>query len=691
MGISLDVHFQNFGKITSCKIKKQEEIKITLLFLFFKTLYNNFCLAGIIIFKNLNFILKKLYSIFLIAALSFTPYLNSLSNDFVWDDTDLVRNNPDIKSFKKLPELFLSPFGNPVQFKENPLFYRPLIFFSYMVDYKLWNTNPAGYHLSNIILHTLSSVLIFLILLKIFSDFNFSLLSSLIFAVHPVHTESVTWISGRTDVLCTLLLLLSFNAYLNCLKSAGKTHSFNSLLSVFYFTLSIFSKETAIVLPLIILFYEIFFLSENIPVISAIKIFIRKNFLFMLPVILYLTLRTVALKNNFYPLLTKASLPERILTILTVISDYIKLLFFPVTLNSLYVVKTVSNPADFKTMLSILTLTAIFVLLIKSKNISKKFFFGTSWFFISLLPVSNIIPFSSIIKTEHFLYLPSIGFSIVAGIVLSGTNNFFSDKIGRIKIIPVSLIVLIIIFFSVQAAKRNYVWKDEITLFEDQVLKSPLSYIAHNNLGLAYKASGKPELARNEFLFAQKINPKTQSSYVNLGNLFFDSGNMIPAIENYKKAIGINPTESSVHNNLGVAYAKTGNSKGAIKEFETASELNPEYASPHVNLGNAYLNLKAYDKAVIELNKAIKINPYLSSPYFILGIIYNNTGKADLAIEELDKAINLDAKNIKALIILRDIYLAKGNFQESLKYYNKALAVDRSSPEVKNQRIFGFK
>ncbi|OGL46617.1 MAG: hypothetical protein A2W05_06955 [Candidatus Schekmanbacteria bacterium RBG_16_38_10] len=604
--------------------------------------------------------MKKLYSILLITVLSFIPYINSLGNEFVWDDVDLVRDNPDVKSFKKFPELFLSPFGNPVQFKESPLFYRPLIFFSYMVDYKLWGTNPAGYHLSNIILHTLSSVFIFLILLKIFSDLKFSLFSSLIFAVHPVHTESVTWISGRTDVLCALLLLLSFNAYLNFLKSAGKGSSFNYFFSVIFFTLSIFSKEAAIVLPLIMLFYEIFFLSENTTVIASIKISIRKYFLFIFPVIFYFVLRTIALKNNFYPSLTRASLTERLLTAVTVFFDYIRLQFFPITLNSLYMVKTVSNIFDFKTVLSILTLFLIFALSTKSKKASGKLFFGTMWFFISLLPVSNIIPFSSIVKAEHFLYLPSIGFSIMAGAALSGINNILSDRSNRKKMISLLLTAIILIFFSVQTLKRNYVWKDEISLFEDQVLKSPLSYIAHNNLGLAYKVSGKPGLARNQFLYVQKINPKTQSSYVNLGNLYFVSGEMIPAIENYKKAIEINPAGFSVHNNLGVAYAKTGKLKEAVREFETASGLNPKYTSPHINLGNAYLNLREYDKAVIELKKAIEINPYLSSPYFLLGIIYKNNGETDLAAEVLNKAIKLDPKNKKAIIMLKDIYSEKG-------------------------------
>ncbi len=604
--------------------------------------------------------MKKLYSILLIVALSFIPYLNSLGNNFVWDDVDLVRDNPDVKSFDKLPDLLLSPFGNPVQFKESPLFYRPFIFFSYMVDYKLWGTNPAGYHLSNIILHILSTVLVFLILLKIFSDLKFSLFSSLIFAVHPVHTESVTWISGRTDVLCTLLLLLSFNAYLNFLKNPGKISSLNYFLSLFFFTLSIFSKETAIVLPLIILFYEMFFLPENITVIASIKIYIRKIFLFIFPAAFYFVLRTIALKNNFFPSFTRASLIERLLTIVTVFFDYIKLLFFPVTLNSLHMVKTVSNIFDFKTVLSILTVLLIFVLSTKLKKASGKLFFGIMWFFISLLPVSNIIPFSSIIKTEHFLYLPSIGFSIVAGTALSYINNFLSDKTNRIKIIFWSLTTLIIIFFSLQTLKRNYVWKDETTLFEDQVLKVPLSYIAHNNLGLAYKDSGKFKLARNEFLSAQKISPKTQSSYVNLGNLYFDSGELIPAIENYKKAIEINPSGFSVHNNLGVAYGKTGKLKEAIKEFETASRLNPRYTSPHINLGNAYLTLGEYDKAVMELKKAIEINPYLSSPYFLLGIIYKKKGETNLAIEELNKTIKLDPSNKKAVIMIKDIYYEKG-------------------------------
>jgi len=630
--------------------------------------------------------LKKLYPILLITILAIIPYLNSLNNDFLWDDIDLIRDNPDIREFKNLPKLFLSPFGHPVQFKENLLFYRPIIFVSYMVDFKIWGLNPLGYHLSNIIFHAIASILIFFILLKIFSDFNLSLISSLIFAVHPIHTESVTWISGRTDLLCTLLLLISLNEYLNLLKTTGRIFYFHYSVSIVFFCLSIFSKEMGLVLPLIISFYETLVLSEKTSILSSLLISLRRCLLFLIPVLLYLSLRLVALKRNLYYSLGHDSFKERLLPVFNIFFDYIKLLLFPINLNSLYIVEIPETLLNSRVIVPFLVLLAVFIFSISSKRNLKEFFVGASWFFITSLPISNIIPFSTIVKAEHFLYLPSVGFSIIAGLFLVNLKKNSFRMATPFKIVSLLLIILIIIFYGLLTIKRNYVWKNEVTIFEDQVLKSSSSPIAHNNLGLAYKSLGKLELAKREFLTAKRINPRMQNSYINLGNLFHDSGNMALAIKNYQKAIEINPSEAYVHNNLGVAYAKIGNMNEAVKEFEIASKLNPAYPSPYINLGNAYARMKKFDKAVIALKKAIVINPYLSTAHFVLGITYRNSGEKNLAIEELRKTIELDSTNLRAFIQLGDLYLEEGNPQEALRFYNRVLAIDQNNQEAKNKR-----
>ena len=198
---------------------------------------------------------KKLFyysAIFLIAAAVILCYINTLQNPFIWDDEEIIVNNYLIRNWKNAPEMFkTSVFGENLG---KIGFYRPLQLFSYSIDYSFWKLNPIGYHISNIIFHLLNVLLVFFLLIKLGIKRNFSFFASLLFAIHPINTEVVTYISGRGDLLFLFFSLLCFIFFINGTK--GK--QWHYFVSVILFILAILSKENAIVIPFIILVYYYF-------------------------------------------------------------------------------------------------------------------------------------------------------------------------------------------------------------------------------------------------------------------------------------------------------------------------------------------------------------------------------------------------------------------------------------------------
>lgn len=437
-----------------------------------------------------------------------------------------------------------------------------------------------------------------------------------------------------------------------------------------------------IMLPAIILCFE-FFQSAGIE--SGIKWFyccFKRLLPFLFLFLLYLLLRSIALNGNIYHSSASDNLFQRVLPMFSTFSDYTCLLLFPFNLNTIYIVRTPSSFFDAEILLFLLFLLLILFSVLKLKQNRKEYLFGILWFFITLFPVSNIIPFSTIVKAEHFLYLPSVGFSVALNAILLLCAN----KLNIGKIAYLIIAVALVIPFSVLTYQRNFVWKNELTLFSDQVLKSPLSATAHNNLGLAYKLNNELESAKKEFNKAKKIAPDMHESYTNLGNIFLNSGDMKPAMEEYIKAVRINPSDAYVHNNLGVTYAKTGRIKEALNEFTEASLLNPLYPSPYINLGNAYAAMKEFDKAVELLKKAIAIDPFAdNSAHYLLGMVYRDLREVNKAVEELKKAVKVNGENLHTLIQLAELYRISGNPDDALYYYSRALALEPDNAGLKHK------
>lgn len=590
-----------------------------------------------------------LFTLILISAFSFLLYLNATHGKFVYDDFKIIVENSFIKEWRYLPKIFTKDYFSI----SGEMSYRPLVTISYFLDYAIWRLNPLGFHLTNVILHTVNSVLFYLFLRTILDNNKIVLLSIFFFITHPLLVETVNAVGYREDLLSATFLLVSLVCFIKSdallYRESGKKSRFivYYAISLAAYLCALFSKEMAITLPALLMLFVVF--SDQKPWPALARRFKGIYLGYLAISLFYLIMRFVIFSN---PALKAAYQPGgfwiNAFTMITILVFYIKLSFFPLNLNADYVVPLVTHPLEASSVLSItflISISIIFAILCKTRNM---FACWMAWFFITLLPVMNIIPIGNIMA-ERYLYIPVMGFCVVKGILIYRiTDRTLSPRaIPLRQTVQLVLVTFMIGGYSVSIIGKNGSWRDELTLWTKTIMRSPNSYRAHCNLGNVYIESGLIERAQME----------------------------------YQTALSINPNDASVHSNLGNVYSKQGFMDKASMEYREAIQLDKNYAPPHNNLGNIYFNRGSIDKARLEYEEALRIKPDYSLAHNGLGNIYNRTGDLDKAMEEFKKSLYYDSRYIPAVINLGVIYAKRGQLNEAVVEFKKAIELDVSQSQ----------
>jgi len=439
-----------------------------------------------VVFKKLNNFLLVVFLILVTALV----YLPSLKNDFVWDDYYVIVVNSFIKSWKNFSLIFTPNYFTPIQELDSlrietgsgEVTYRPVVTISYFLDYGVWKLNPFGYHFTSLLLHLANVGLLFLLIQFLLKNRYLAFLSALIFALHPVNTEAVDVISFREDLLVFLFLISSFILFIKKDYSKGIKKNLASVSSVGLFLCALFSKENALVFPMLLFLYDFFFVFKQ-KCSSLLKQFIRRYLGYFLAVICYLIIILIFRKNmiNLIEYLhPQESIYVKFLLMLTAFTTYLFWLLLPFNIRIVPADANLSIYPIFSLISIISLLTLAFVLRKRIKEIS----FAIFWFFIMLLPVSNIIPLANKIACRY-LYLPMVGFSLAIIIILFRLyelkSNFFSKYF--IKKLARSALVIILISYAIFTLVRHCVWKNALRLWQEVVEYYPTSALAHFNLG----------------------------------------------------------------------------------------------------------------------------------------------------------------------------------------------------------------
>jgi len=588
---------------------------------------------------------RKSVLILAIIAACLASYSNALFGDFVSDDKVFITANPYMKSLQYLPKFFTQDFGyiNILRIKSS--YYRPLLAASYMFDYTIWGNNPFGFHLTNLLFHIFSCILIFALIELLFHSRLIAFISTLLFSVHPIHTEAVSFISGRVDVVPPAFFLLSLVLFLRYAFGGKKLLYVFSILS---FAIALLTKEMALTLPLIILYIDYAFLSR-LDIKKVIKNFLRYHLGFFVTTGVYLIIRfyviggivireTAKVGINFIP---GVSPLWRLFTVIKILTFHIRLLFFPYNLH-IYRQFTPSNSLFEPIVLTGLVILTL-LLFVASRNIKRYpiVSFSIFWFFITILPVSNILPRDNIFA-ERFLYIPSVGFCMGMGFLFSWLlrKNIKTSLFNWKKLLSVLFILLIVALGRV-TYERNKVWQNDFTLWYDTAKRSPNSKVAHISLGVVY-------------------------SKMNL---------LDRAVEEAKKAIEIDSNYYAPYNLLGVTYLKSGLLDQAEEEFHKVIKYTDYSSFAYEGLSVIYGIRGQYEEAIEAGLIALKKNPYNVEARRNLAICYISVGRIDEAINMYEEYLKISKDDFDVHLDIGGLYYGKGNYQKAREHWLASLNI----------------
>ncbi|HHT9107729.1 MAG TPA: tetratricopeptide repeat protein [Candidatus Wunengus sp. YC63] len=583
---------------------------------------------------------RHVYCLLLPFFISIIVYLNCLQNSFVYDDDSTIINNYFIRHWSNLPDIFTSKYF----VLSAELTYRPVVTLSYFIDYTFWHLNPLGYHLTNILLHAINSVLVFIFGFRVFKNRTTALISTMFFSSYPLFSEVVNAVGFREDLLAFMFFILAFICYL---KANQRRYILYHAMSLFCYFLSLFSKEMAITLPVLIVLYDVVFKGYS---------YMKSKYLYYLG---YFFVAIFYIMNRFFflhnPLESQIPYPQgsffvNFLTMIHILASYVKLLFLPFYLNADYVVPFSTSLARVSFWLTVLLFIAVATISYRLRFQYRHMYFFILWFFITLIPVMNIVPLGNIMA-ERYLYIPGAGFCMIIANIMSkipvrkwDSERFSSSSVPFFDRMILVFIFILFFIFSGNAYltfKRNNDWKDGLWLWSRTTLTSPNSFRAHINLGNAYEKKGLNIAAFEEYQKALSIDPNDADIYNNLG-IYYNKMNLFDdAIRHFIRCLNINPKHPRAYNNLGVVFTKQRRLDDAIQAFREAISSNPLYPDAHNNLGIAYYRKGMMDEAEREFKFAISIEPYHAEAHNDLGILYNDGRLFDEAIKEFEMAVQI--------------------------------------------------
>jgi protein O-mannosyl-transferase len=578
----------------------------------------------------------------LIIALTAAIYANSLQNSFLGDDADIIVNNGFIKSGKNLPLVFSRAYLTSLKDLDflglrnvgaGELSYRPVVTLSYFLDYRIWKLDPFGYHLTNLLLHTVNALLLFSLANLITANSAASLLAALLFALHPVNTEAVNAICFREDLLVFLFFVSALIFYIRAGSSAGikKTGQYCASLGLFF--LALFSKEMAVTLPLILILYDYYFAAGARR--RSLTLNFRSRYLaYFLVLILYLWLWGVVFKNpNPLPKYPGGSFSANIMTMSTVIANYIRWIIVPIRLHFAvtepHLILRQFSPA---VLISSLVIICCLAAAIRMRRTAKEMSFALVWFFVTLLPVANIFPIRYIVALRY-LYIPIAGFCLFLPLLQS-----------RIKKISRVAIIVILVFYSFLSVSRNSAWKNDAALWSEIAKWYPDNHFAHYGLGAVYLKSGQVDKAMEELKISLRLNPGEANAHNLLAGCYAAKQMWGPAIREYENTLEFKPLDPQVYYNLGDLYAKTGSNAKAISAYQQAIAIDPKYLEAYNNLAAVYTDTGKVDAAILLWNKAVGIEPRFLTAHFNLAVFYFQNKQYDLAVKHCDALLNAGGK-----------------------------------------------
>jgi Tfp pilus assembly protein PilF len=644
-----------------------------------------------------------------VSLVTFAVFLPSLRNEFVnYDDGNYVYENPFIRSLdmKLLKSAFTGFFVSN---------WHPLTWLSHAFDYAMWGLNPLGHHLTNNVFHAVNTFLVVLLVVRLIEvvtnhpcpsltkEGNLAAdtynsppilggvaegrggkliaagITGLLFGLHPIHVESVAWVSERKDLLCAFFYLAGLLAYLSYtdnITPSSPSYLFSSAnppecgkrgwrsqgrycLTLLFFTLALMSKPMAVSLPFVLLILDWYLFRR----IRSFKTFwtVSTEKLPFLALTFISSFLTISGQEAGGAIASLDDLPlaSRVIVAFGSLISYLVKIALPFNLVPFYPYPqsiSLSSLEHSIPIVIVLVVTATCIALIGKQKLWMSVW---SYYVITLIPVLGIVHVGAQSMADRYTYLPSLGPFLVIGLMVAQAYEKVSD-LNHWKVVSRMVILFIgvtaIVSMSYMTITQIGIWKNSITLWTHVIEKeSGRVPIAYKNLGHAYAAQGLYNMAIEQYRNALNLRPDYVEAHNNLGNAYLSTGLVDMAIEQFQVALRLEPDYAPAHYNLANAYKSKGQLDMAIEQYQAALRLKPDYAPAHYNLGNAYKSKGQLDMAIGQYQAALSLKPDYAEAHFNLGLIYLNNGARDMARTEFELVLRSKPNHYKAQQLLNFI------------------------------------
>lgn len=578
------------------------------------------------------------------AVLLFTllVYLPSINNELIntWDDGLYLTENPYVKQLnaENLKIYFTQPIASN---------YHPLTILSLAIDYQITELKPQWYHIVNLMWHLLNTFLVFQFvqLLAGKKSVFVGLLSAAVFALHPMHVESVAWISERKDVLYTFFFLLSLISYVRYIDNGLPVKWFIS--SFVFFGLSALSKPSAVVLPVLLPLIDYY---KGRPFSARL---VTEKLLF-LPISIAVGLATVSIQSkDAMPEFARYTFWQHAQLASYSFWAYIIKFFAPFGLSALHPYPALTKgslPLPFQ--VAPFTVMALAGLVYWSMRKTKLLLFGIGFYLVNIALVLQFVEVGRAIISERYTYIPYIGLIFPIAVYLNGLLQQRSNLKTPVYVASAA----VLLFFSALTYQRIGVWKNSETLWTDVIQKYPRSDVAYDNRGVYYRSIKQNDKAMQDYNKVIEINPMYPLTYNNRGNIYFDQMKDDLALADYNKAL----------------------------------ELDPDNVKALTNRAIIFVRTKRYDEALRDFARAEKLEPNFERIYFNRGIHYDMLNQNDLALQDFDRYLKLDPKH-DGIWNSRGVSNQKlGNYQDSVSDFTKALSINGAVPQYYLNRSYSY-
>lgn len=598
--------------------------------------------------EDTDLIRRASMSLFLLAV-TLAIFWQVGGHDFVdYDDGRYITENPAVASG-------LTPEGLKWAFTTGHAGnWHPLTWVSHMLDVSLYGLNPRGHHLTNVVFHAANAILLFLLLNGLTGTYWQSSFVAALFALHPLHVESVAWVAERKDVLSTLFWMLTLTLYVRYVEKPGRLRY---LLTLSAFVLGLMSKPMLVTLPFTLFLLDYWPLGrfssirEGSSLLSGQKNVFTPLIIEKIPFIAFsfassLVTIYVQYKGGAVSSLDTVPFFSRIINALAAYVGYMGKMFWPLHLAVIYPLP--STESIMKGVSAGLVLAVLSFATVRLARKHPYLLMGWLWYLGTLVPVIGLVQVGRQSMADRYTYVPLIGLFIM---IAWGAPIIMGQDRHRRLVLSTLGVLTLLACAAITWQQLGY-WRNSITLFSHAIESVPDNDIAHVRLGYALARRGRPDEAISQYTEALRIRPRDAEAHFNMGFTLMQQGKVAEAIDQYWEVLKVDPDHEGAHINMGNALAEQGRLHDALYQYTEALRVNADNAETHFSMGLVLATQGDLEKGIMHFSEALRIRPNFAEAHYNLGIALARQGKLDEGIGHFAEALRINPGLAEARLAL---------------------------------------